>query len=122
MTLPAAIVAFLSAGMVPPPPRAAMVRALATARLSVASYRHRQTPLAAWLAGEIRVGGLRENAAMLAVLEAPEDRGKAAQDYLRRHPSRAAHLHDLLAADSHEIRAGLDHFLQASGAMTSSRV
>jgi hypothetical protein len=97
MPLPTAMVAFLSAGLTPAPTRAEMVRAVATARLSVASYQRRQTPLAAWLACEIRVGGLRENAAIFAVLEAPAERGVAARDYLRRHPARAGELYGLFA-------------------------
>ena len=66
MTLPTLV----SADIVPPSSSADMARELATARLSVASYLHRQEPLATWLAIEIRAGGLREKAAVLAVLEA----------------------------------------------------
>ena len=86
-------------GMVPPPSPAELARELAIARLSVASYLHRQESPAAWLAIEIRAGGLRENAAVLAVIEA-----------LRRHPARADELDELLMARSR------------ASSMTSSRV
>ncbi|GIH11467.1 hypothetical protein Rhe02_95340 [Rhizocola hellebori] len=98
MTLPAALAAFLGAGLVPSPSRVDMARALATARLCVASYLNRQEPLASWLACEIRARGLRENAAVLAVLEIPAERDRAARDYLRRHPTHSAELYELLAA------------------------
>jgi hypothetical protein len=109
MTHTTAIVAFLNAGLAAPPPHAEMLRALATARLSVASYQHRQTPLTAWLAGEIRVGGLRENAAVLAVIEAPDEQEKAARDYLRRYPTRAGELHNLLACTKAQPVVPLGH-------------
>jgi hypothetical protein len=74
-----AITAFAGAGLRPPPSRALAVTALAGARRSVASHQARGESLGKWLAGEVRVRGIRENAAVLAVLELPEYRAMAAQ-------------------------------------------
>jgi hypothetical protein len=50
-----------------------------------------------WLASEIRLRGIRENAAVLAVMEIPEYRYPAAQAYALRYPDRLKVLNDLLA-------------------------
>ncbi len=81
-----AIMAFLGAGLRPPPSRALAVTALAGARRSAASHQARGESLGKWLTGEIRVRGIRENAAALAVLELPGYRAMAAQAYARHHP------------------------------------
>jgi hypothetical protein len=93
-----AIMAFLGAGLRPPPSRALTVTALAGARRAVASHQARGESLGKWLAGEVRVRGIRENAAVLAVMELPEYRAMAAQAYARHHPGRITALNDLLAA------------------------
>ncbi len=93
-----AIMAFLGAGLRPPPSRALAVTALAGARRSVGSHPARGESLGKWLAGEVRVRGIRENAAVLAVLELPGYRAMAAQAYARHHPDRITALNDLLAA------------------------
>lgn len=48
-----------------------------------------------WLAGEVRLRGIRENAAVLAALEVPLRRAEVAQAYRQQHPVGA--LNDLLA-------------------------
>jgi hypothetical protein len=51
-----------------------------------------------WLAGEVHHRGIRENAAVLAVLEIPDYRHHAAQSYALDHPGRPQALEDMLAA------------------------
>ncbi len=72
-----------------------MVSALAVARQTVQAH---QAPIDSWPAGEVRLRGIRENAAVLAVLEIPEHAGEVAAAYLREHPDRAAALDAALAA------------------------
>ena len=72
--------------------------ALAGARRSVASHQARGESLGKWLAGQVRVRGIRENAAVPAVMELPEYRAMAAQACARHHPDRITALNDLLAA------------------------
>lgn len=50
-----------------------------------------------WLAGEVRLRGIKGNAAVLAVLELPDRREETARAYRREHPGRAGVLADLLA-------------------------
>jgi hypothetical protein len=50
-----------------------------------------------WLAGEVRLRGIRENAAVLAALEVPLRRAEVAQAYRQQHPDRVGGLNDLLA-------------------------
>jgi hypothetical protein len=50
-----------------------------------------------WLADETRIRGIRENAAVLAVLEVPEWREQAAEIYRREHPDRVKVRGELLA-------------------------
>jgi hypothetical protein len=64
----AAIVAFLGAGLVFGVSTAVFVSTLAEARRTVTAHRARQQPIDDWFAGEIRLRGVRENAAVLAVL------------------------------------------------------
>jgi hypothetical protein len=85
-----AIIAFLGAGLPSPPSRAVMVLALADARRAVKEHQARTAPIGSWLAGEIRLGGVRENAAVLAVLEGPERRADVAAMYRTEHPDRVA--------------------------------
>jgi hypothetical protein len=92
-----ALIAFLGAGLPSPPSTAALVAALADARRAVAMHQARGLPLDGWLAGEIDPGGIRENAAVLAVLELPERREEIAGAYRQAHPDRAGALSDLLA-------------------------
>ena len=93
----AAVAAFIGAGMRSPPSKALLVAALAGARRAVAMHQARGLALDQWLAGEVRLRGIRENAAVLAVLEMPGRREEIAQAYRRRHPDRAGALNDLLA-------------------------
>lgn len=93
----AALIAFLGAGMPSPPSTALMVAALAGARRAVAMHQERGLAVDRWLAGEVGLRGIRENAAVLAVLEMPGRREEIAQAYRQRHPGRAAALSALLA-------------------------
>ena len=93
----AALIAFIGAGMPSPPSTALMVAALAGARRAVAMHQARGLAVDQWLAGEVRLRGIRENAAVAAVLEMPGQRGEIAQAYRQQHPDRAGALEDLLA-------------------------
>ena len=73
------------------------VTALASARRAVAMHQARGLAFDGWLAGESALRGVRENAAVLAVLEVPERRAETAQIYRRQHPGRTDALNDLLA-------------------------
>ena len=64
-----AIVAFLGTGMDPKPTRANMVDRLAHATRTVRELSGQGRQLEDWLADEMRIRGIRENAAVLAVLE-----------------------------------------------------
>jgi hypothetical protein len=92
----AALAAFLGAGVHSPPSTALLVAALASARRSVAMQQARGLPVDGWLAEEVRLRGIRENAAVLAVLELPGRREEAAQAYRQQHPDRAGVLSALL--------------------------
>src|SRR6185437_3663134 len=86
----AALIAFLGAGMYSPPSMALIVEWLAGARRAVALHQPRGRALDEWLAGEVRLRGIRGNAAVLAVLELlPGWREEAARAYRREHPDRA---------------------------------
>ncbi len=74
-----------------------LVAALAGARRAIAMRQARGLAIDQWLAGEVRLRGIRENAAVLAVLEMPGQREAIAQAYRRQHPDRAGALNDLLA-------------------------
>jgi hypothetical protein len=94
----AALIAFLGAGLYSPPSRALIVEVLAGARRAVAVHQPHVRALDEWLAGEVRLRGIRENAAVLAVLELlPGRREEAARAYRHEHPDRAGVLSDLLA-------------------------
>lgn len=93
-----ALVALLWSGMAGSPSHAVMVSAIGDARRAMAILRERRLPLDGWLAGEVRLRGIRENAAVLAALELPEWRDRAAEIYSREHPERRAVLHAFLAA------------------------
>jgi hypothetical protein len=83
-----AIIAFLGAGLFQWPSPARAVDALAVARREMASCRARGESVRQWLAGEVHHRGIRENAAVLAVLEIPDFRHEAAQTYALDHPDR----------------------------------
>jgi len=93
----AALITFLGAGMPSPPSRALMVEVLAGARRAIAMHQRHGRALNEWLAGEVRLGGIRENAAVVAVLELPGRREDAARAYCREHPDRAGVLGDLMS-------------------------
>ncbi|MFF5235039.1 hypothetical protein [Dactylosporangium sp. NPDC000521] len=92
-----AIVGFLSAGLDVPPSRAVIVSALGEARRVVRGRRELGLGIGEWLDGEVRLRGVRENAAVLAVLEVPEWRDGAAGGYRGAHPERAGVLEAVLA-------------------------
>jgi hypothetical protein len=93
----AALIAFLSAGMPSPPSTALLVEALAGARRTVVMHQARGLAVDHWLASEVRLRGIRENAAVLAVLEMPRRREETARAYRQQHPDRVGALNDLLA-------------------------
>jgi hypothetical protein len=66
------IIAFLGVGLSQSPSRAQAVAALAAARREVASCLALRASVREWLAGEVRFHGIRENAAVLVVLEIPD--------------------------------------------------
>lgn len=72
------ILAFLGAGLDQPPDRALAVTTLADARCGLTAHQAGNQPIDAWLAEEVRHGGLRENAATLAVRELPEHQAPTA--------------------------------------------
>ena|SRR5258708_4704266 len=85
----AALTAFLGAGMASPPSEALLVAALAGARRVVAVHQARGLAVDEWLAGEVRLRGIRENAAVVAVLEMPGRGEETARAYRQEHPGRA---------------------------------
>jgi hypothetical protein len=93
----AVVIAFLGAGLSSAPSKALAVTALADARRAVTARQAQGQALDAWLAGEVRVRGIRENAAVLAMLELPGRREETARVYRDEHPDRAGVLADLLA-------------------------
>jgi hypothetical protein len=99
----AALTAFLGAGMPAPPSTALVVQALAGARRAVAVHLQRGLAIDQWLAGEIRLRGIRENAAILAVMETPGQREEAARAYRQQHPDRTCVLNGLLAVLDHTL-------------------
>jgi hypothetical protein len=98
----AALAAFLGAGFLAPPSTELLVQALAGARRTVAAHQRRGLAIDPWLADEIRQRGIRENAAVLAVLETPGQRDETARAYRQQHPDRIGVLNDLLAVLDHE--------------------
>lgn len=91
----ATLIAFIGAGLPSAPCTALLVAALADARRAVAMHQARGLAIDQWLAGEVRLRGIRENAAVLAVLEIPGRRDEIAEAY-RQQPDRAGALNDLL--------------------------
>lgn len=77
-------------------PHAQAVAALAAARHGIAACQARRAPVRQWLAGEVHLRGIRENAAVLAVLEIPGLREEAARAYAREHPDRLPALQSML--------------------------
>src|SRR5690242_10139042 len=97
MALHEASIAFVGAGLYDKPWKGLMVEAVTKARRAVAGYLARNEPVDDWLSSEVRLRGIRENAAVLAVLEVPQLREKAAELYRREHSDRAQILSALLA-------------------------
>jgi hypothetical protein len=94
----AALIAFLGAGLPSVPSKALIVQALAGARRAVAMRQPYGWAVDDWLAGEVRLRGIRGNAAVLAVLELlPGRREETARAYRLDHPDRAGTLGGLLA-------------------------
>jgi hypothetical protein len=94
----AVLTAFVGAGMPAAPSKALLVEALGGARRAVAAYQAHGQAVDDWLVGEVRLRGIRENAAVVAVLELlPGRREETARAYRLDHPDRAGALSDLLA-------------------------
>ena len=91
-----ALSTFLGSGMGYTPARGQMVAALAAARRAVVVNRPHERLLKEWLQSETRVRGIRENAAVLAVMEIPEFREEIAREYLREHSERSHVLDELI--------------------------
>jgi hypothetical protein len=91
-----ALIAFLSAGLAVTPATAQLVSALAVARRTVAANRSHGHSVDDWLRNEIRLRGIRENAAVLAALEIPEMRENVALEYRLEHPDREGVLNEML--------------------------
>jgi len=91
-----AVATFLTAGLHEPPSAASMVSALASARRAVALHRARGSAIDPWLADEVRLRGIRENAAVLAALETTNHRTAIADTYRQQNPDRADALNALL--------------------------
>jgi hypothetical protein len=91
-----AIVAFLGAGLVGVS-TAVFVSTLATARRTLTAHRIQHRPVDDWLAAEIRLRGVRENAAVLAMLESGQRRQEVADAYRSRYPDRSDPLDQMLA-------------------------
>jgi phytoene dehydrogenase-like protein len=91
-----AILAFLGAGLQQPPDRALAVTALGNARRAVAAQKASEQSIETWLAEQVRHGGIRENAATLAVLELSGDHHRTTQAYANRHPDRITALDQLI--------------------------
>ena len=70
--------------------------ALGNARRDLAAQQASNQSIDTWLAEQVRHGGIRENAATLAVLELPEHRHQTAQAYADRHPDRITALNQLV--------------------------
>jgi hypothetical protein len=62
----AALVTFIGVGMLPPALTALLAAALAGARRAIAMRQARDLAVHQWLAGEVRLRGIRENAGALA--------------------------------------------------------
>jgi hypothetical protein len=94
-----AIIAFLGAGLHQPISTALAVDALGGARRAVAVSTARGASIGEWLASQTRVPRVRENAAVLAVIEMPEYQEATARAYALRHPDRhkVLNVNDLLA-------------------------
>jgi hypothetical protein len=74
-----------------------MVSALADARRAAAALQKRGQNLAPWLTTEIRLRGIRENAAVVAALEIAAVRDSVATLYRQRYPERTVQLDQFLA-------------------------
>lgn len=92
-----ALISFLSAGVVPAPATAQLVSALSNARRSVAASRSQGRSVGEWLQSEVRLRGIRENAAVLAALETPGMRERVALEFRQQHPDREQVLNQVLA-------------------------
>jgi hypothetical protein len=102
-----ALIAFLWAGVPDGPWIALAVDSLATARRAVATYCQHSEPVDDWLTSEVQLRGIRENAAVPAVLEVPQWRDQATAIYKRQHPDRTGALAALLAVlDNEPVASG----------------
>lgn len=69
---------------------------LGNVRRDLAAQQAGNQPIDTWLAEQVRHGGIRENAATLAVLELPEHHDQTAEAYAGRHPDRIIALTQLI--------------------------
>ena len=92
-----AIKGFLGAGLHTASSWALAVETLAHARRAVARCLARGQAVDEWLADEVRLRGIKEDAAVLDVLELPEYRVKVAESSRREHPDRMVPLNVRLA-------------------------
>jgi hypothetical protein len=92
-----AILDFLVGDLADPPPKALLVTFLANAYRAVAALRQAGEPVDAWLAGERRWQGIRERAAIVAVLNSGSiNKAELAESYCADHPAHAVALAKLL--------------------------
>jgi hypothetical protein len=91
-----AIMGFLGAGMYSTPTPAAAVEALARVRSTVALLKERPDALSRWLLDEIKMRGIRENAAVLACVEMREPPLDLEGPYRQRYPDRQEQLDRLV--------------------------
>jgi hypothetical protein len=120
----AVLIAFVGAGMPSAPSKALVVEALAGARRAVAMYQAQGRAVDGWLAGEVRLRGIRENAAVLAVPKLLHgQREETARAYRLDHPDSAGTLSDLLAVlDPPGSAAGLRAWMQGGGLILALRL
>ena len=85
--------ALFAAGMSYQPEPWQVVARMAEARRAIVELRWRGSPLDGWLGEEVRVRGLRENAAVIAAMEVPEYRERVAREYVERYSERAGLVH-----------------------------
>ena len=71
----------MGSGLASSPTKAQLVSTLAAARRSIAALRARHQNVDGWLSSEVRLRGIRENAATVAALEIPELRDRVATNY-----------------------------------------
>jgi hypothetical protein len=92
----AALMSLLAAGLDGRTPRSVLVPALAEARRSVAALHSRGESLDGWLSEQMKLRGVRENAAVIAATELAEYREGVAQQCRVAYPERTSEIDDWL--------------------------